>query len=171
VRDAVGIRVASGGMAFDVDAERGDLHRDVCFLRVPGWEASPVAFADASRPAPGSMVVALGFTAGAPMRPRVGVVRALHELDGARVIESDAAFNSGASGGGLFDENGALVGLLTFRLRNSVSSYYSVPIEWVRDAIPRDGEWANVKPLEGPVPFWQAGEAQLPASMRVTPQE
>jgi hypothetical protein len=96
-------------------------------------------------------------------------VQALHEVDGARVIESTAAFNSGASGGGLFDEQGALVGLLAFRMRNSISSYYALPLGWVRDAIPRDDEWAGVKPLEGPPPFWQAGEAQLPASMRVSP--
>jgi S1-C subfamily serine protease len=167
VRDAVSIRVASGGEAWDVDAERGDLKRDVCFLRVPGWQGHPVAFAVASRPAIGATVVALGFTGGAPMRPRVGVVRALHSFDGARVIESDAAFNSGASGGGLFDDAGALVGLLAFRRRNSDSSYYALPIEWVRDAIPHDADWSSVKPLDGPAPFWQGDEAQLPAFMRV----
>jgi S1-C subfamily serine protease len=171
VRDAVDIRVAGAGATWSVDAERADPRHDVCYLRVPGFSAAPVRMAAASDPPLGSTVVALGFTGGAAIMPRVGNVRALHEFENARVIESDAPFNSGSSGGGLFDEDGALVGLLTFRLRNSEMSYYALPVEWVRDGIPRDDQWKDVKPLEGAAPFWQAREDQLPPFMRLnTPQ-
>jgi S1-C subfamily serine protease len=166
VRDAIDIRVAAGGAQWGVDAERAYLDRDVCFLRVPGWTGRAVTLARTSEPALGATVVALGFTAGTPMTPRVGVVRALHELDGGHVIESDAPFNSGSSGGGLFDADGALVGLLAFRLRGSRASYYALPVEWLR-GIPRDAEWKNIGPLEGPAPFWEGDEARLPVSMRL----
>jgi S1-C subfamily serine protease len=156
VRDAVGIRVSGAGSIWNVDAELGDVHHDVCFLRVPGWTGEPVALASAKSPSMGATVVALGFSGGAAMMPRVGNVRALHAFEGAYVIESDAAFNSGSSGGGLFDEDGALVGLLTFRKRNSVTSFYALPVEWVRAELPVDDAWKGVKPLEGPAPFWES---------------
>ena len=166
VQDAVNIRVAGAGSTWAVDAERADVHHDVCYLRVPGWQGKPVAMAPTSEPAIGSTVVALGFTGGAAIMPRVGNVRALHEYEGGRVIESDAAFNSGSSGGGLFDEQGALLGLLTFRLRNSETSYYTVPIEWVRDGMPREEEWAGIAPLADARPFWQGEARELPEFMR-----
>jgi serine protease Do len=154
VRDAASIRVGGGGAMWEVDAESGDARHDVCFLRVPGWTGHPVAMTQADAPTVGATVVALGFTAGAPIRPSVGNVRALHEFEGATVIEADAAFNSGSSGGGLFDEDGAMVGLLTFRRRDSTTSYYALPAEWVRQGIPREDQWDTVKPLEGSAPFW-----------------
>jgi len=158
VRDAVGVRISGGGTSWPVDAEFGDTHRDVCLLRAPGWTGAPVAMADTASPAVGSTVVALGFTGGAPIMPRVGNVRALHDVEGGEVIEGDAPFNSGASGGGLFDEDGVLVGLLAFRMRNSPTSFYALPIDWIRAALRSGGEWKAVQPIEGPQPFWQAGE-------------
>lgn len=155
VRDALGIRVSGAGGIWNVDAELDDAHHDLCFLRVPGWTGQPVALAAAKTPSVGATVVALGFSGGAPMRPSVGNVQALHEFEGAYVIESDAAFNSGSSGGGLFDEEGALVGLLTFRMRNSGRSFYALPVEWVRTGLPADSAWKEgVRPLQGPAPFW-----------------
>ncbi|HZZ92202.1 MAG TPA: serine protease [Usitatibacter sp.] len=167
VRDATSIRVAGGGATWYIDAERGDLRRDVCFLRAPGWMGRPVMLARGDHPALGSTVVALGFTAGAAITPHVGTVSALHDFDGASVIESNASFNSGASGGGLFDDEGTMVGLLAFRRRDSTTSYYALPVEWVREAMARDGDWNEVHPLSGPAAFWQGDESQLPAFMRI----
>ncbi|HET7402615.1 MAG TPA: serine protease [Usitatibacter sp.] len=161
VRDSGSIRVAGGGVMWEVDGEVGDARHDVCFLRVPGWSGHPVALAQSDAPEVGATVVALGFTAGAPIRPRMGNVRALREIDGAQVIEADAQFNSGSSGGGLFDEDGTLVGLLTFRRRNSTTSFYALPVEWVRQGIPREDQWESVKPLEGAAPFWDGEGAAL----------
>ena len=93
-------------------------------------------------------------------------MRALHSLDGGRVIESDSAFTSGANGGGLFDGSGALVGLLTFRSRGDPGSYYSVPVRWIRDRLPSDDQWADVLPLHAATPFWQRHAGSQPHFMR-----
>jgi S1-C subfamily serine protease len=170
VRDASDIQVSGAGGTWNVDAEYADLRRDVCLLRVPTWEGTPVSLAS---PQPGNLeagasVVALGFTGGMAITPRFGHIRALHEFDGGRIIEADAPFNSGSSGGGLFAEDGTLIGLLTFRLRNSVISYYSVPVEWVREQLGRTTGWSDVHPLrEGGTPFWQRNNEDLPPFMRV----
>jgi hypothetical protein len=173
VREAVGIRIAGAGSTWEVDAEYADTRRDLCFLRVPSWRGKAVEFAAAADLRPGVPVVALGFTGGTTIAPRFGHIRALHPFDEGRIIESDTQFNSGSSGGGLFDERGALIGLLTFRLRNSDASYYSVPVQWIRERLPAEHQWAGVEPLKGAAPFWQgksevltflpAGPVPLPA--------
>lgn len=156
VRDAVGIRIAGAGSTWEVDAEYADTRRDLCFLRVPSWRGKAVELAESPDLRAGAPVVALGFTGGVAISPHLGRIRALHTFDGGRIIESDTQFNSGSSGGGLFDSRGALIGLLTFRLRNSEERYYSVPVQWIRERLPADREWSGVEPLKGALPFWQA---------------
>ena len=56
---------------------------------------------------------------------------ALHRFDGSHVIQSTNWFNSGASGGGLFDDDLRLVGILTFRLRGGGAHYFAAPVEWI----------------------------------------
>ena len=168
VRDATEIRVGGAGGTWDVDGEYADIHHDICLLRVPAWNGKPVAIAPpGSTRTTGESVVALGYTAGAAISPRLGQIRALHQFEGSEVIEADAAFNSGSSGGGLFAADGALIGLLTFRMRNSVESYYSVPVGWLREVIARRDAWAEVHPIADGAPFWQGDRDALPAFLSV----
>jgi Trypsin-like peptidase domain len=171
VRDAIGIRIASSGATWNVDGEYADTRRDLCFLRVPAWGGTVVALAKSNVLRLGASVVALGFTGGVAIAPRFGRIRGLHAFDDGRIIESDAPFNSGSSGGGLFDAGGALIGLLTFRLRNSVDSYYSVPVQWIRERLPAEHQWTSVEPLKGASPFWQGEGEELPYFMRAAALE
>lgn len=55
-----------------------------------------------------------------------------------RVIRVDVGINNGNSGGGLFDSNGALVGLIQSRTHWSSTSSNRVPVEGVAYALPLD---------------------------------
>jgi serine protease Do len=168
-RDGTAARVAGSGLLWNVSAQYADTQHDLCFLRVPGWRGAPVALGTTQDLRLGQQVVALGFTGGMGITPSFGHVLALHSLDAAHVVESDTAFTSGASGGGLFDANGALVGLLTFRLRGSTGNFYSLPVEWIRDRMPSENQWAELAPLGAARAFWQGDAETLPYFMRVPP--
>lgn len=168
-RDARGVRVAGQGREWDADAEFADTEHDVCFLRVPNWPGKPVAIDESDSLKLSQQVVALGYTGGIAITFRFGYVRALHSLDDAHLIESDTAFTSGASGGGLFNTDGELVGLLTFHLRGSASNYFSVPARWIHARIPADREWTPIEPLRSGIAFWQRDGEALPYFMRVAP--
>jgi serine protease Do len=170
VRDASSIRVAGAGATWPVDGEHADPLRDVCFLRVPGWAAKPVELARDGASRIGASVIALGYTGGAAISPRMGNVTAVHSFEDAGIIESNAPFNSGSSGGGLFSQEGALLGLLTFRLRNSEDAYFALPVDWVK-TIPGEGDWQPVHPLAGARPFWQGDVESLPFFMRAAAYE
>jgi serine protease Do len=168
-RDAATIRISGGGSVLAVTAQYADGVRDLCFLLVPGWSGRPASLGARESVHVGQPVAAIGFVGGAAKTFRFGRVQALHAVDGGRVIEADTAFTSGASGGGLFDASGALVGLLTFRLRGANRSYYSLPVRWIRDRLPADDQWTDIHPLPEAMPFWQRDAATLPYFLRAAP--
>lgn len=156
-RDARQIAVLQGGLRLPVQSQRVDAAHDLCLLHVRGVESSRAAtLGQASKLVVGEPVTAIGHTAGA-LQNSPGEVLALHRLDGGRVIQTSNYFNSGASGGGLFDADSRLVGILTFRLRGGAAHYFAMPAEWLERQL-RDAD-ANEQPV-GPLPaadlaFWE----------------
>lgn len=130
-RDARRVAVLQGGLRLPAQAQQVDAYHDLCLLHVPGIEADrAVRLADPAGLAIGQPVTAVGHTAGA-LQSSTGQVLALHRMDDAQVIQSSNFFNSGASGGGLFDARSRLVGILTFRLRGDTGHYFAVPARWL----------------------------------------
>jgi hypothetical protein len=168
-RDAAAIRISGGGRLWDVTGQYADANHDVCFLHAPHWQGPPVVLGERDALRLGEAVAAIGFSGGTGLSLKFGTVRALHAFDGGRIIESDTAFASGASGGGLFDSAGALVGLLTFRSRGETSNFYALPVGWIRDGLPTGRQWDAVHPLSDVMPFWQRDLATLPYFMRAPP--
>jgi hypothetical protein len=152
-RDARQIAVLQGGLRLPAQAQRVDAYHDLCVLRVRGIErARAVEFAQATV---GQAVTAVGHTAGA-LQSSVGEVLALHRLDGGRVIQSTNYFNSGASGGGLFDAQSRLVGILSFRLRGAAGHYFAMPAEWLADGLQNASHDQPVAPhAAGELAFWE----------------
>ncbi len=153
------VSIVRGGARWAADLQAAELERDLCLLHVPGLKATPVPLADSSALAFGQSVTALGFTGGIGIQNSRGEVTELHRHGGARVIQSSNWFTSGASGGGLFDDSGHLVGVLTFRLRGGERHYYAAPAEWVRQLIDgaARGDLRPVLPLEAyPLPYWES---------------
>ena len=171
-RDAKHIFVVRGEQRLVVAGQASDLAHDLCLLKVPGLQASHVELGDSRSLEVGQPLTALGFTGGASLARSQGQVVHLHRLDGARVVQSSTAFNSGASGGGLFADSGALVGILTFRLRGASSHYFAAPTEWVRsliDVSQRGGFQAIGLLGEGGSPaYWELTDGQRPHFLEAT---
>jgi serine protease Do len=160
------IHVARGGLRWRVTSQLADVERDLCLLRVPQLEAEPAQIGSARELALGQPVGALGFEGGQGLQYREGVVRALHSFDGANIVQSTTAFTSGASGGGLFDANGRLIAILTFRLRGTEGHYFSVPVDWVSARIGETKDYVPVAPMPERRPFWQRAAKELPFFMQ-----
>jgi len=41
---------------------------------------------------------------------------------------------------------------------------FAVPMQWIRDRLPRESQWAEIAPLEKARPFWAGDIDQLPLS-------
>ncbi len=167
-RDARQIAVLQGGLRLPAESQHVDADHDLCLLRVRGVDsARAVAFGQTGQLAVGQPLTAVGHTAGA-LQSSVGEVLALHHLDGARIIQSSNYFSSGASGGGLFDAEMKLVGILTFRLRGGMAHYFAIPTEWLEhDLQDADDQEQAIGPQPaGVLAFWERPAAAQPFFLR-----
>ena len=112
-----------------------DIYHDLCKLRFP-WTARRAVKLASKAVLAGQEVFAIGYSDGLPVPSTTkGTVERLLQIDYDALIRTSASFTNGASGGGLFNENGELVGILTFygvHPDKSVAGYFATPIAWIR---------------------------------------
>jgi len=147
------VQVLFGNAVLIARSQRADPVHDLCVLDVPGLDAPGVQIADPDALKVGDRVHAMGYSAFQGFTHQAGTVSGLFQFDAARVIESDAAFPHGASGGGLFDVEGRLVGLLTFyrTADEAQADYFSIPIGWLKHL---DNVAATSIAPTSTTPFW-----------------
>ena len=131
VRGARRVEVISGARRWDARIIGRDVDHDLCLLDVAGVEGIPVTAGGGDQLRVGDRVHAAGFPQESGYTLSDGRVEALHRYDHAQVIQTSAPFGPGASGGGLFDAEGRLVGILTFKSPGSSGFYFAIPTEWL----------------------------------------
>lgn len=153
------IQLFNGMAGANASLQAATVEHDLCALHFPELKRPPVTVSESRKLKVGDPVFAVGFNAGNGLTYQTGEVAELFEHDGGMVIRTTAPFTHGASGGGLFDQNGQLVGILTFfRVAPSGTSYFAVPAEWLQTL--EHAPALAIAPLEG-APFWaQSAETQ-----------
>jgi serine protease Do len=171
-RDARRISVVRGGVRLPVQSQSSDAYHDLCVLQVAGVPGRPVRLGDSAGLVIGQSVTALGYTGGSEIQTSPGKVIVLHRMDGAQVIQSSNFFSSGASGGGLFDDELRLVGILTFRLRGGTAHYFAMPIEWLGAALSKGMHDEPISPLgANKLAFWEQPADLQPLFLRAASLE
>ena len=161
---SVAVRQAAdsgGGETYRMDsrisARAGE--RDLCLLFVEDLSVPPAAPVAAMGAAKGLTVGEEVYAIGAPKglelslsRGVVSQLRGVHGKRAAPLVQTDAAISPGSSGGGLFNADGELVGITTFKWRGE-SLNFAIPAEWVGDLQDRAAETeATLAPLRGTPP-------------------
>ncbi len=155
-RDARTITVLRHGQRWPAQAQSVDARHDLCLLDVPGIRDGVVPRGSSASLLTTQAVHAIGYTGGMGIQSSEGEVVALHTMDDANVVQSTNWFSSGASGGGLFDDELKLVGILTFRMRGGEAHYFSAPVDWVAPMLAADAAFRPVAPLAAAeLAFWQ----------------
>lgn len=104
---------------------------DLCRLRVSGLTAPPIAVHGATPLKVGQRVYAIGSPQGLDLTLSEGLVSALREGPSGTYIQTTAPVSPGSSGGGLFDQQGKLVGIVTFQMRAGQNLNFAIPVEWL----------------------------------------
>ena len=130
---------SGGDEAYRMDAQilaRED-ERDLCLLFVTELADPPAApvvpIGNAKDLAIGETVYAIGSPHGLDLTLSQGIVSQLRGRQGkavAPLIQTDTAISPGSSGGGLFNNRGALVGITTFKWRGE-NLNFALPAEWL----------------------------------------
>lgn len=162
-RAASAVMVSKGPERLRAVAQQADLVHDLCVLEVPGARFPLARLGRAEQVLVGGTIYFYGYPRALGMAFSQGRVEALHPFDGSVVIETTADFTQGASGGGLFDDGGRLIGLATFMPANQHGHNYAIPVDWIPSVMSTAAH--AIAPLTGS-PFWEKGES-LPAFLRV----
>ncbi len=137
---------------YDATVVASDADKDVAVLNVPGLPLEPVELGDSEKLVIGDWVVCIGNPIGFTGTATAGIVSGLNREianDSTTVdkygrasqvvnsmIQTDAAINSGNSGGGMFNTDGQLVGIPTLKYSGTRFSGSNAAIESIGMCIP-----------------------------------
>jgi len=127
------LEVKVGGGSYSASVDVADEERDLCRLSVSGLSAPSVSIGSIETVRVGQRVYAIGAPQGLDLTISDGIVSALREMQGGRVIQTSAPVSPGSSGGGLFDTSGKLIGIVTFQTRTGQNLNFAVPADWVSE--------------------------------------
>ncbi len=163
--NARGIKITKFGESHTPEAMRADWKHDLCILRFQFLELKPVELGDSENLKYEQAIFSIGFPGGPPKpQSTTGKIKALYPLDDSQVVRTDASFVMGASGSPVFDSEGKLIAISTFKSPGRGAYFYNVPVTWVK-ALLNAPETASL--ASGGTPFWDAPETERPFFMRV----
>jgi hypothetical protein len=135
VAQAGRIAVNHDNVNIEARLQYADPARDMCQLTAPKLNAPVVELGNSDTLAVGQRVYALGNPKGMELTKSDALVSALRKdkQNGLALIQTTAPISPGSSGGGLFDEDGRLIGLTTLQLKEAQNLNFAVPINWLRE--------------------------------------
>ena len=127
--------VRQDNASVDAKLQYVDVGRDLCQITAASLGAPAVPVANSDKLGVGQHVFALGNPKGLELTLSDGLISALRkdEKGGLVLIQTTAPISQGSSGGGLFDENGRLIGITTLLARDGQNLNFAIPINWLKD--------------------------------------
>ena len=153
IKGASQLKVRIDKKEYPATLRHSDWERDVCSLSVVGVTAPAIVMGSTKKLKVGARVYAIGAPKGLELTLSEGIVSSLREATSGQYIQTTAAISPGSSGGGLYDENGTLVGLTTFYLAEGQSLNFALPVEWIQDLPNRNQQAYST---DRPEPWWSA---------------
>ena len=163
--NANGISITKWGTQYPVESLQADWKHDLCILKVQYADLKPIAMADSSKLNYEQQVISISMPSDSPA-PYVALstVKALYPFDNEHVIRTQAAFAIGASGSPVFDYEGKLIAISTFKSPGKNAYYYNMPINMVKALL--QTESVPLNSIHG-APFWDAAENNRPFFMQI----
>jgi serine protease Do len=162
--------ISRGEDTYSINSVKANAWHDLCLVTTGPLPFKPVEIGKSTDLKRGQEIVAFGHSNGVPAPlTSNGSVKALYDSDQGKVIRSTAKFAMGASGSGLFDMEGKLVGINTFKTAGRAGSiHFALPIEWL-DVLDKQTEISTF-PISGKA-LWEEDEDKKPFYMQAAVPE
>ena len=166
IANSQGIHVTKYGVSYSPDALIADWKSDLCILKFKFLELKPVTMTNTANVEYETDVFTKSY-GGNSSKPgsSFGTIKAKFNYNGYQIIQSSASFMLGASGGGLFNYQGQLIGITTFKTPGRSAFYYSMPVEIIEEMIVNGKEISVTAAPESA--FWDTPEENQPYFMQV----
>lgn len=158
--------VSRGEDSYPIVSYQADRYHDLCLLTTDGLPLTPVLIGNSVQLKKGQELISIGHSGGVPAPlTSAGTLKSLYPYqNNGNVIRTNARFSMGASGSGLFDETGKLIGINTFKTPGRRAFFYALPVEWLDDLEKQPVE--TVFPVAGKA-FWEEDDNKKPFFMQM----
>lgn len=162
--------ISRGEDTYSITSVKADVWHDLCLVSTSPLPFNIAVIGKSTDLKRGQEIVAFGHSNGVPAPlTSSGSVKALFDGNPGKIIRSTAKFAMGASGSGLFDMEGKLVGINTFKTAGRAGSiHFALPIEWL-DKLDKQSEISSF-PISGKA-LWEEDEDKKPFYMQVAVPE
>jgi tetratricopeptide (TPR) repeat protein len=133
IEDARKITVHYQQKEHPAEIQYTDWDRDICAVTVSGLKASSVTIGSSQGLRVGSRIYAIGAPQGLELTISEGIISGLRQVEGGQYIQITAPISPGSSGGGLFDQHGNLLGLVSFYIEGGQNLNFALPVEWISE--------------------------------------
>lgn len=162
--------VSRGEDSYEITSVKADTWHDLCLVTTSGLPIKAAKIGKSTTLKRGQEVAGIGHSSGAPAPlTSQGSVNGLYSGNPGNVIRTNAKFLMGASGSGLFDLDGYLVGINTFKTAGRGGSiHFALPVEWIQslETLPE----IKTFPISGKA-LWEEDEDKKPFYMQAAVPE
>lgn len=133
VNHAPVLKVEYQGGRYDARLLYADQERDLAQLEVPDLSAPAIEQVSYHDISTGDQAFTVGAPQGLDLTLSQGLISSIRKKGDHILIQTSAAISKGSSGGGLFDEQGRLVGITTMMVATGQNLNFAVPSDWIAD--------------------------------------
>lgn len=133
--EAAQVKMKDGEIYDRVEVVDFDTRRDLAVLKIRAFKPLPtVKLGDSGRIEIGEDVVAIGNPHGLEHTVSAGVISAIRQAEGYRLLQISVPISPGSSGGPLFNMNGEVVGITSSGIvgEGAQNLNFAVPVDYVR---------------------------------------
>jgi len=165
IANTTGVTIRVWGESYSPVAMQADWKHDLCIMRFEWANLTPVALGDSENLKYEQPIISISMPGDSPAHyVDFSKIKALYALDGSQVIRTQAAFAIGASGSPIFDYDGKLIGISTFKSPGHGAYYYNMPVAWIKALLQTPEVPLDQTSSPG---FWDAPEEARPFFMRI----
>ena len=121
--------ISRGEDTFAINSVQADRYHDLCLVTAETLPFPPAQIGSAASMKKGEEILAIGHSSASPVPiTSIGAIKSIYPFDNGNVIRSTARFAMGASGSGLFDGEGHLIGINTFKTPGKNAYFYALHV-------------------------------------------
>lgn len=157
--------VSRGEDSYFITSVKADRYHDLCLVTTSNLPFKAVERVNHAELLKGQEIVAIGHSSGVPAPiTSLGALKAVYPYNGGNIMRISARFAMGASGSGLFDGEGRLLGINTFKTPGRKAYFYALPISWLDELEKQPAE--TKFPIDG-MAFWEEEDIKKPYFMQI----
>jgi S1-C subfamily serine protease len=127
------VKLANGDVYDDVAVVDVDERKDLVLLKIKAFGLIPAVLGNSDQEQAGDRVVLIGSPRGLEQSVSDGLISGVRDSgEGYRLFQTSAAASPGSSGGGMFNEFGELIGIVSSKLMNGENLNFGIPVNYMR---------------------------------------